>query len=54
MLVLSRRPGSKILCELDGKQVVVTVLSVQCGKVSIGVEAAPEVRILREELIKHV
>jgi len=47
MLVLSRKVGERIVV---ADSVVVTVLQVEAGKVRIGIEAPPQVRILRQEL----
>jgi carbon storage regulator len=47
MLVLSRKPGERIV--LAGS-IVVTVLKVERGCVRLGVDAPPEVRVLRQEL----
>jgi len=49
MLVLSRRPGEKVL--LPGLGVTVQVLAVRRGEVRLGIVAPPEVAILREELV---
>jgi two-component system, OmpR family, response regulator len=48
MLVLSRRPNEKIL--FPGKNIGVQVLSVRGSNVRLGIEAPPEVTILRDEL----
>lgn len=47
MLVLSRKVGQRILL---GDDIEITVLRVSGGGVRIGVEAPPEVRVLRDEL----
>jgi carbon storage regulator len=47
MLVLSRKPGEKILID---NSITVTILSAEGGRVRIGVEAPDDVRILRNEL----
>ncbi len=47
MLVLSRKPGEKVLIDRD---ITVTILSVQGNRVRIGIEAPGEYRILRAEL----
>jgi carbon storage regulator len=47
MLVLMRRVGETIV--IDGG-IRVTVVSVQGGKVRLGIEAPPEVRVDREEV----
>lgn len=47
MLVLTRRTGDKIHI---GDDIVITVTRIKDNSVRIGVEAPPEVRILRDEL----
>ena len=47
MLVLSRRPGEKVLI---GQDVTLTVLQVAGGRVRLAIEAPGQVRILRAEL----
>jgi len=47
MLVLSRKPGEKILI---GDKISITVVRIAPGIVRIGVEAPDELPILREEL----
>lgn len=47
MLVLTRRAGERLLI---GDNVTVTVVSVDRGKVRLGIEAPPDVLVLREEL----
>lgn len=49
MLVLTRRPGQRIVIDGD---VVIQVVSVQGDKVRIGIVALAEMRILREELVE--
>ena len=49
MLVLTRRPHEKIV--LPGLHVTLQVVAVKGGVVRIGIEAPPDVRVLREELI---
>jgi carbon storage regulator CsrA len=48
MLVLSRRPNEKII--FPATNVAVQVVSIKPGVVRLGIEAPPEVRVLREEL----
>jgi len=48
MLVLSRRVGEKIF--FPEMSAYVTVLSVMGGCVRLGIEAPPEIQILRDEL----
>lgn len=52
MLILSRTTHERILLRLpDGREVWVSVEKVQGDKVRLGVDAPPDVEILREELI---
>ena len=48
MLVLSRRPNEKVL--FPSINTAVQVLSIKGGTVRLGIEAPPEVTILRAEL----
>ncbi|MCE9607665.1 MAG: carbon storage regulator [Planctomycetia bacterium] len=48
MLVLTRRVGESIRI---GDDIVVTLVQIGPGKVRLGIEAAPDVVILREELL---
>jgi carbon storage regulator len=48
MLVLTRRIGESIRI---GDDIVVTLVQIGPGKVRLGIEAAPDVVILREELL---
>lgn len=47
MLVLSRKVGERILV---GDQVTVTVVRIANGAVRIGIEAPPEMAVIRQEL----
>jgi carbon storage regulator len=47
MLVLSRKQNERIRV---GESVVVTIVRVSGDKVRIGIEAPPDVRVLRDEL----
>jgi carbon storage regulator len=47
MLVLSRRKGERILV---GNDVVLTVVAIRGNRVRIGIEAPPEVHVLRDEI----
>ncbi len=47
MLVLSRKPGETIRL---GDDIVITVVQLKNGRVSIGVEAPTDVKVLRGEL----
>lgn len=50
MLVLSRRESERIRV---GDSIVVTVVRVSGDKVRLGIEAPPEMLVLREELEPH-
>ena len=51
VLVLSRKIGQKILI---GDKIAVTVVKVGHGGVRIGVEAPPEMAVVREELAEQL
>ena len=51
MLVVSRKPGERILI---GDKIAITVVKVSSGGVRIGVEAPPELAVMREELAKEI
>jgi carbon storage regulator CsrA len=48
MLVLSRRLQEKLY--FPGIRLIVHVLSIRCGAVRLGIEAPPEVTVLREDV----
>jgi carbon storage regulator len=47
MLVLSRKPGEKLVI---GQDVTLTVVAVHGGRITLGIEAPPRVHIVRGEL----
>jgi carbon storage regulator len=47
MLVLSRKLGERLLI---GQDVTITILSMERGRVRLGIEAPTQLRVLREEL----
>jgi carbon storage regulator len=51
VLVLSRKVGQRILI---GEKITVTVVKVGHGGVRIGVEAPPELAVIREELANEL
>jgi carbon storage regulator len=51
VLVLTRRIDESLVIRDD---IIVTVLSVEGDKVKLGIQAPPEVRILRQELCEAV
>jgi carbon storage regulator len=50
MLVLKRKAGESFFI---GKEIKVTVVKTEGGKVRIGIEAPREIHIIREELIQE-
>lgn len=51
MLVLSRKVGERILI---GDKISVTVVKIGHGGVRIGIEAPPELAVVREELAEEL
>lgn len=51
MLVVSRKMGERILI---GDKIAITVVKVSSGAVRIGVEAPPELAVMREELAEEI
>jgi carbon storage regulator len=51
VLVLSRKAGERILI---GEKITVTVVKIGHGGVRIGVEAPPELAVVREELAQEL
>lgn len=49
MLVLTRRQHESIVLELEGREVTVEILSVQGGRVKLGVISPPSVPVYRRE-----
>lgn len=48
MLVLSRRVGETVFI---GDDIEVTILKTQGGQIKVGIEAPPEVAIVRKEVV---
>jgi carbon storage regulator len=48
MLILTRQANERILI---GKDIVIELCEVRGNQVRIGIEAPPEVKVLREELV---
>jgi carbon storage regulator len=48
MLVLSRKQGERIVI---GDNIVITVVSLEYGKVRLGIEAPREIKVWREEML---
>jgi carbon storage regulator len=51
VLVLSRKVGERILI---GDKIAITVVKIGHGGVRVGVEAPPEMAVVREELAKEL
>ncbi len=51
MLVVSRKTGERILI---GDRIAITVVKISSGGVRIGVEAPPEMAVMREELAEQI
>ena len=51
MLVLSRKVGERILI---GDKITITVVKIGHGGVRVGVEAPPELAVVREELAQEL
>lgn len=50
MLVLSRQKGEVILLEVAGQLIEVHVVQIRGDTIRIGIQASPDVKILRGEL----
>jgi carbon storage regulator len=48
MLVLSRKQGERIVI---GDNIVITVVSMEYGRVRLGIEAPREIEVWREEML---
>ena len=51
VLVVSRKPGERILI---GEKIAITVVKVAGGAVRLGIEAPPELAVMREELALEI
>lgn len=51
MLVISRKPGESLILSED---IRITIVSISGDKVSIGIEAPKEVKIVRQELLEII
>jgi len=51
LLVVTRKIGERILI---GDKIVVTVVKIGSGSVRIGIEAPPEMAVMREELAEQL
>lgn len=54
MLVLSRKRDEKIILKVgDTEEIELTVVRIEPNKVRLGIQAGPNVSILRQELIER-
>ena len=53
MLVLTRRAGDSIIANESDKEITVTVLEIEGGRVKLGVSAPQEVPIHRVEVLER-
>lgn len=53
MLVLSRKRDEKIIMQVGGEEIELTVVRIDANKVRLGIKASDNVTILRSELIKE-
>lgn len=51
MLVLSRKLNEKIIID---EEIEITVVSIENGKVQLGIDAPKEIEIMRKELLEDV
>ncbi len=52
MLVLSREVGERVICTLpDGQKIEIMPVRISPDKVRLGITAAPEIEIDREEVV---
>lgn len=54
MLVLSRRRSEKVIIDLGGRLITVTIIEVDRGKVRLGFDAPTEIPIHREEVYQAI
>jgi carbon storage regulator len=54
MLVLSRKKDEKIILKIGDKDIEITVVRIESNKVRIGIQADPDVIILRSELTQQL
>jgi len=51
MLVLTRRTGEAVRLQVGEEMIWILLVHQECGRVRLGFEAAPHVKIMREELL---
>lgn len=54
MLVVTRKESQAIVIGDGAQRVLVRVLAVDGQRVKLGIEAAPEMVVLRDELLSHL
>ncbi len=50
MLVLSRKVGQRVIVSLNGETVTIELKQISGSRVRIGVDAAPQIAVHREEI----
>ena len=53
MLVLSRKSGERLVLTVGRYRATIEVLAASRGRVRIGIDAPPAIRVLREELCRE-
>lgn len=53
MLVLSRKKEEKIVFEIDGEKIELTVVRIDSKQVRLGIDASKRVTVLRHELLER-
>ncbi|MSQ95984.1 MAG: carbon storage regulator [Gemmataceae bacterium] len=54
MLVLTRKLNEQIVIQLGDQDVIVRIVSVKADRVRLGIIAAPEVSVHREEVLLRI
>jgi len=54
MLVLTRKEGEEFVFTVDACQITVTVFGIGSGKVKVGIDTPPSVKVWRKELIRKM
>ena len=51
MLVLTRKEQQSVVLTIDGHEILVKCLSCEQGRMRLGIQAPPEVKVMREEIV---
>lgn len=54
MLVLSRKPGERIMIGEGKDQIIISLVVMEHGRVKIGIEAPRHVPVYREEVLQQI